>query len=535
MIRFRKVIPTCCLAAASALAQTPPAAPQPPAPPVAAPTPMAAPEPATPMHRIYLEGLDNIDVNIDSDAIRARVDAALSRLDFNEIGDQAARAAELAVSQDENLQRLRANADMIRENARRAVGDLGNFAFAQQAPRAPTAPIPTVPPMPAQPYAYSGQNIRISRNMNVDSLYDRGQRALENHSFDQALDAFTEVATRGGVRADAALYWKAYTLNKLGRRDEATAALTELRTKYATSRWLDDAKALEIEVKQSAGQKVTPESQSDDELKLLALNGLAQSDPDRAVPILERLLKGAQSPRVKKEAIFVLANNSSPKAQQLLEQIARGGANPDLQLQAILYIGRNGKQANRGQLLVEIYNSTQDQAVKRAVLNALVSAKDKDHLVQLARSEKNSDLRLDAIRYVGSSADQAEMWTFYQSESDPAVKAELLRLLSGNTEKLIEIARSEKDPKLRSAAIRSLGSVKAANTSDALVSIYGSEQDAQVKRTIINSLSDQRNVAALIQLGKKESDLDTKKTIIRHLVDMHSPEANQFLEEILNK
>jgi HEAT repeat protein len=125
------------------------------------------------------------------------------------------------------------------------------------------------------------------------------------------------------------------------------------------------------------------------------------------------------------------------------------------------------------------------------------------------------------------------MWQFYQSETDPAVKAELLRLLSGNTEKLIEVARTEKDAKLRRAAIQSLGSVKATNTSDALVSIYGGEQDQQVKRTIINSLANQRSVQPLMQLYRKESDVEVKRTILRSITDMHSPEATQFLEDIL--
>ncbi len=537
MIRFGNVTPICCLVAASALALAqPPAPPQPPTPaptPMALPAPAAAPMPAPQARpKIYLEGLGDLNINIDADTIQQQVDAALAGIDYDAISEQAARAAELALSQDQNVQRLADRAAEMEDRVRNMNLDR-MMALAQQAPRAPTAPMP---PMPPQPPSFFGQNgMRLlGRNSSVDSLYDRGQRALDDHAFDQALDDFTEVANRGGTRADAALYWKAYTLNKLGRRDEATAALTELHTKFASSRWLDDAKALEIEVKQSAGQKVTPESQSDDELKLLALNGLAQSDPDRAIPILERLLKGAQAPKVKKNAIYVLAANSSPRAQQLLDQIARGGANPDLQLMAIQYIGgRSSKQANRGQLLMEIYGSTTDPAVKRGVLNALASSKDKDHLIQLAKNEKNAELRLDVIRMVGSSADQAEMWQFYQSETDPAVKAELLRLLSGNTEKLIEVARTEKDPKLRRAAVQSLGSVKAANTSDALVSIYGSEQDQQVKRAIVNSLANQRNVQPLIQLYRKETDLEVRRTILNSIVNMRSPEATQFLEEIL--
>ena len=46
------------------------------------------------MHRIDLEGLDsnNIDIHIDADAIQAQVDAALSRIDFTEINEQATTA-----------------------------------------------------------------------------------------------------------------------------------------------------------------------------------------------------------------------------------------------------------------------------------------------------------------------------------------------------------------------------------------------------------------------------------------------------------
>ena len=37
----------------------------------------------------------------------------------------------------------------------------------------------------------------------------------------------------------------------------------------------------------------------------------------------------------------------------------------------------------------------------------------------------------------------------------------------------------------------------------------------------------------LIAIARKESDPDLKRDIVRRLVEMHSPEASQFLEEIL--
>jgi len=81
------------------------------------------------------------------------------------------------------------------------------------------------------------QYARLSRTDSDDRLYQDGQRALDSRHWDQALEDFNQVAARAGSRADGAIYWKAYTLNKLGRRDEAMAAIAELRKSYASSRW----------------------------------------------------------------------------------------------------------------------------------------------------------------------------------------------------------------------------------------------------------------------------------------------------------
>ena len=461
----------------------------------------------------------NININTNINALQdqmrdLRID--LSGMDFSEIGQEAAeRAREAAEQAREQVQRLNLE-DMVRNG----------LAFAQQTPIAPMPPMPPVPPVRAmRPVIMRGS---------ADNLYERGLSALDGHRYDQALDYFTEVVARGGTHAEGALYWKAYALDKLGRRDDATAALADLRKTYPNSHWLQDAQALEIQVKQSSGQRVSPESESNDDLKLLALEGLVQSDPDRAFPILDRLLKGPQTPNLKKRAIYVLALSNSPRSQQLLEQIARGSSgNPDLQITAIQYLGRTGKDANKSQVLFDIYNSSSDVNVKHEALRALLSNRDKDHLLQIAKSDKSPEMRQEAIRDVAGLSTGQEMWTLYQSETDPNVKRTILDFISGSTDRLIEVARTEKDANLRRSAIQRLGSVKAANASDALVQIYGSEQDPQVKRAIVDVLYNAHNVKGLVDIGRKENDLEMKRTIVRRLVDMRSPEATPFLEEIL--
>jgi hypothetical protein len=377
---------------------------------------------------------------------------------------------------------------------------------------------------------------RSGRNEGDDREYERGQRALDSRNWDDALERFTQVASAGGSRADGALYWKAYALAKLGRRDQAVAAIAELRKSYATSRWLEDAKALELEVKQASGQPVRPEAESDEELKLMAINGLVQSDPERALPLLENLLKTSISPKLKERALFVLAQSNSARGKQVLEQVARGGAgNPDLQLKAISYIAASSKRTDNKQLLWEIYSSSNDNQVKRSVLNGLKSSNDKEHLLQIAKTEKSLQLRQDAISYLGSNGAQAELWQIYQGETSPEVKQQIVHAMisSGSADRLTEIAKTEKDPKLRREAIHALGSMNSTKTGDTLVSIYASETDPAMKRNIMDSLHGQRNVKGLVDLARKETDPAMKREIVSRLSNMRSKEAADYLMELL--
>jgi hypothetical protein len=484
--------------------------------PAAAP---AVPVPPAPPNVIYLEDQDNYRE-------LGRVYAEQAREMAQQAREQAREAQQQAREQARDVEQ------QAREQARRAVEDMH---LNIQVPIAPLGNLNLdfapqlrgqVMPPPA----------RIMRG-NDNTLYGRGQSALDSHKYDEALDYFSEVVARGAAKADGALYWKAYTLNKLGRSDEATAAIAQLRTSFPSSHWLEDAKALELEVKQAAGKPVSPESESDDDLKLMALNGLAQTDPARAFPLLDKLLKGPASPKLKKNAIYVLAINNTPQAQQLLEQIARGNGNPDLQITAIGYMLRNKQFPNRTQTLYEIYNSTNDIQVKREIINALRSNSDTDHLMQIYKAEKDPELRRSAIAGLGDKPGNAELWQLYQGETSEDARIAILDAMhdNGNTEKLTEVARNDKDPKVRMRAIQVLSSYRANNLGDTLTSLYASEQDPQVKRQILNEISSRRNAKALVDIYHKESNFELKKAILTHLGNMRTAEANELYMEILNK
>ena len=173
-------------------------------------------------------------------------------------------------------------------------------------------------------------------------VYEEARRQLDQSRYDRAILMFTEVAAMKGTRADAALYWKAWSQNKSGQRAEALTTLSALTRDYQKSRFLAQAKQLEAEVRRDSGQPASPESQTDDDLKLMAINALLESDADQAIPFLQKLLDGTAAPKLKSRALFVLAQSNSPKAREVLKGIARGNSTPELQSRAIEYLGAGG-------------------------------------------------------------------------------------------------------------------------------------------------------------------------------------------------
>jgi HEAT repeat protein len=368
------------------------------------------------------------------------------------------------------------------------------------------------------------------------SYYDRGQSALDASRWDSAIQNFDRVIETKGTKADAAMYWKAYAQNKLGQRPEALNTINALVKDYPKSRYLGDAKALEVEVRGRSGS-VDPAQQSDEELKLLAIQSLANNAPEEAVPMLQKVLQGTGSPRLKARALFVLAQSDSQKAREVLVTIAKGGSNPDLQMKAVQYLGIHGGRENRA-ALADIYASSSDVDLKKRILNSFMVAGDNERLLNAAQaqSEQNPELRAAAVQQLGVSGAHEELWTLYQKESTVDVKKQIIRAMfvGGNASRLIELAKSEQNPELRLLAVRNLGIMGSRQTSDALVQIYGSDKDPQIRRAVINALFIQNNAEGLVSLARKESDPAMKKEMVQKLSLMHSKAATDYLLEILN-
>src|SRR5262245_48167275 len=353
-----------------------------------------------------------------------------------------------------------------------------------------------------------------ARGDNEERSYSNGIRALDNGRWDEAIKSFTQVVDLNGSRVEGAMYWLAWSQNKQGNSAGAMDWLARLRKAAPNSRWITEARALEVEIRQAAGQAVRPESVPDDEIKLMAINTLVKADEVRAIPLLEQLLKGTGSPRLKERALFVLAQNQSPRARQVVAEIAKGNGNPDLQARALTYLGAIGGAETR-QTLLEVYKGTANLEVKRSILRAFMQSGDRERLLDVARTEPNADLRAEAVQQLGSMGVGEELWQIYQKETSPDVKRRIIQsmFVSHNQDRLIQLVKTETDPELLRSVVRNLGMMPTPQSTDALSGVYGSSKDDSVKRAVIDVLSQQRNATTLIQLARKESDPKMQKYI----------------------
>ncbi len=367
-----------------------------------------------------------------------------------------------------------------------------------------------------------------------EEAYERGTDALDVGEWDAAVHSFAEVVRLGGRRADGALYWKAYALSKLTKKAEALAALADLKKAFAESRWAGEAQALELELRQ--GGQPAPGAHADEELKLLALNALMNSDESRAIPLLDGFLKGKHSPRLKDRALFVLSQSETPRAREILIGTAKNASTPDLQLRAIKYLGLSGDRQSV-QALGEIYGGSGDVSVRRAILRAFMSADDTAPLLAAAKTETSPELRLEAIRQLGAMEAADELLQLYRAETAMELKEEILQSLgvAEGVAPLGEIAKNEADPRLRRAAIEALGINDGQTSAAVLRSLYGSEKDLQTKKAVLEALFVQDNVQALIEIARSERDPALRREAVEKLSVMDSREAQEYMLEILQK
>ncbi len=367
----------------------------------------------------------------------------------------------------------------------------------------------------------------------VDELYDEAMESIDEEEWSDALRPLDKLMSLN-LKVDAALYWTSYVQAKMNRSASSLASLVRLQKEFPASRWAKEGKALEMEVRGKAGQTPRPDQEDDVDLKLMAVSAMAQTDPQEALPVLTKILASPSSSRkVKERSLFVLAQMGSDQAGSAIADVARGNSSPELQRKAIQYLGVFGGPANR-KVLSEVYSSTTDNALRKQILNSFMVSGDKARVLEAARTEKDPALRSNAVRLLGVMGGTTELGQMYTTATSAEEKKDILQALfvGGAIEPVAAAAKGEKDKDVRLAAVRNLG-LMGRRSETVLAEMYRVETDPEVKKEVLNAFFLQGNSTRLVEIAKVEKDPMLKKEAVHWLSLMNSKEARAYMLELL--
>jgi HEAT repeat protein len=392
-----------------------------------------------------------------------------------------------------------------------------------------------------QPLGVPGRlGYRYSNLMGQGGDYSSGKNLLNQQKYDQAIVRFDKVIAQKAANADGAFYWKAYAQFKLGKADDAVNTIAALRKDYPQSRYLTDARVLEADAKRRSGQPINPAELGNDELKMLALNGIKNTDPERAIPLLEGVLTATNSLGVKKQALFILASmNNQPKAHQILVSYAKGAGNPDLQIEAIRFLAVNSDKQTTGADLMQIYQSSQDTDVKLAVISALGRSGDHVSLFNIAGSTGSPMvLRTSALNSLGGTIGPQELMTLYDKETNKesaAANRQFARLDGRDRPDRSRDTADRERPGRPARGDPALGRQPSAKTGQALVDLYGTTRTRTRERSVHRRPGESEQRRGLVAIARKEANLSLKTAIVRQLSEMapKSKVAADYLMEII--
>ena len=268
---------------------------------------------------------------------------------------------------------------------------------------------------------------------------------------------------------------------------------------------------------------------ADEELSLAALEGLMGQSPDRALPIIKKVLAGSQTTLVKQRALFVLSQIDSPEAREILTQTARS-SDPAMRAEAIRSIGIGGDPKTLAALQA-IYN-TGGADVKEAVLQAWMIAGEKEGVYQAALNASTEDEASRAIRMLGVMGATEELRKLGER---PNASRGLLDAyaIGGDLASLRKIADGSGERSVRLEAVQRIGIIHSDAARAALRDIYSRNTDAEFKEAALRGLliaGDQEGVLALYRTAKTS---DEKRALLRTLSMMDGDAALKAIDAAL--
>ena len=380
-----------------------------------------------------------------------------------------------------------------------------------------------------------------SGDKQLNELYWQGQEALKNSDWPAALKRFADLEQQLRAKepknADAAIYWQAYTLVQAKRTTEAKAAIERLHHDFPNSRWNKDADSLVRQAQPTATRIATQQDTSAndaEDIAEIAVEGLMNAPPERALPLLKKVLQGPHSDKVKKRALFVLSQLDEDAALDAVVDVAKTSSDANLREEAIRMLGVSG-QDRAITRLHELYTNSKSAPEKRAIIQAWLVSDRKDLVLATARNETDESVRREAVQALGAMDASSELLQLFDSTHDAESQKAIIQALgvAGNVQGLSAIAESQQPEAIRIEAIHSLGVAGDEGGSAALLKLYPKTTSSAVRDAVLQGLLIAGDSEAMLQLYRQAKTKEEKQALLRMITTTNSDAALDLIEHEL--
>jgi HEAT repeat protein len=423
---------------------------------------------------------------------------------------------------------------------------------------------PTLPPFPESRAADP-----------ADSLYRLAHSALSDGDLKRAAALFQTVAERypdSDFAADA-LYYRAFALYRGGSSrelNEAVVTLDRQATRYPKAKTLNDAKQLRASIRAeqakrgdgTAGLEIADGARSlknengcptdDDDMRLTALSGIMQIDPDQVLPVLKKLLSRRDecSVALRRRAVYMVAQTKEEERADILLRVASSDPNVEVRREAVQGLSQvNTERAAKA--LDSILVNASDADIRERALSALARHRSPTARAALRRFSEQStvptDLRVRAVIYMSQgikTGDESDyLRALFTKTASPELREAIIQAIASQKTPdrmswLLGVARDKsQEIEVRKKALF-YGGQSGAELKDLLPLYDEFNGQTEMQAQMLYVYANRRETEAtdkLLQIAKAEKNVELRRKAISWLSSRKDPRVKQFLLDLISQ
>ena len=396
---------------------------------------------------------------------------------------------------------------------------------------------------------------RNAQQSDANSVFRSARDLITDGEWARAQEKFSEyvAAFPNEKNLDAALYWLAYTQQKLGKLDQCRATIKRLLDSYPTTTWKEDARLLLAQVAGSSTLAYQDLVSSLNAQTAVAktLDGTVVYAPAAPLEALDLMPMLAPPPVEGVGQGFGVGIGQGPQAAEIRR--LEGSLNSDddnsndpCEFKIVVLQALFQTDVQRGIVVATDWlkpGSTQTVRCKGAALTLLGRNGGKavtPVILGVARNESDVKLRARAISTLGATNDDSVLDALrdfaLNSQENNIVEASLYALSKHTGERAIsilsDIAISGKTVAQRRVAIMSIASRPGEPAVDALLKIYDADQTFEIRRAVISGFANRKSERAgnkLVEIARNSDNVELRKAAIGAISRRGGDKAVEFL------